>query len=237
MVSGTREKRLAAAFVTLADTLVAGYDIVELLQTLVDTCADLLDASAAGIILADPSGELEVIASTSEESRLVDVIQSDSGFGPSMQCFLTGRPVSVADIALLDGDWSDFSRESLAQGFRSAHVVPLRLRGRIIGTLTLLRTQVGFLTSEDMSVAQGLADVATIGILHERAVRESDLAQLQLQHALNSRVVIEQAKGVVAQVRSVDMAAAFQILRAYARSHNLGLREVAEQVVSQKLTL
>ena len=237
MVSGTREKRLAAAFVTLADTLVAGYDVVELLQTLVDTCADLLDATAAGILLADAFGTLDVLASTSEESRLVDMMQTSSGRGPSMQCFLTGKPVSVSDIADLNGEWEDFRSEALAQGFRSAHVVPLRLRGRIIGTLTLLRSETGSLTLDDRTVAQGLADVATIGILHERAVRESDLAQTQLQHALNSRVVIEQAKGVIAQVRSIDMAEAFQILRAYSRAHNKSLREVADLVITRELTL
>jgi GAF domain-containing protein len=237
MVSGTREKRLAAAFVTLADTLVAGYDIVELLQTLVDTCAELLDATAAGILLGDASGDLEVVASTSEESRLVDVMQTHSGRGPSMQCFLTGQPVSVTDIADLEGDWEDFRREALAQGFRSAQIVPLRLRGRIIGTLTLLRSEPGDLSEDDLTLAQGLADVATIGILHERAVRESDLAQTQLQHALNSRVVIEQAKGVIAQVRSVDMAEAFQILRTYSRAHNTSLRDVADRVVSRELSL
>jgi GAF domain-containing protein len=237
MVSGTREKRLAAAFVTLADTLVAGYDVVELLQTLVDTCAELLDATAAGILLGDSSGDLEVIASTSEESRLVDVMQTTSGRGPSMQCFSTGQPVSVADIAELDEEWADFRREALAQGFRAAQVVPLRLRGRIIGTLTLLRSEPGALSADDQTVAQGLADVATIGILHERAVRESDMAQSQLQHALNSRVVIEQAKGVIAQVRSIDMAEAFQLLRTYSRAHNKSLRDVADLIVSRELTL
>jgi GAF domain-containing protein len=237
MVSGTREKRLAAAFVTLADTLVAGYDVVELLQTLVDTCAELLDATAAGILLADSNNDLEVIVSTSEESRLVDVMQTRSGRGPSLQCFLTGQPVSVADIADLDGNWAEFRQEALAQGFRSAHVVPLRLRGRIIGTLTLLRSEPGSLSIDDRTVAQGLADVATIGILQERAVRESDLAQVQLQHALNSRVVIEQAKGVIAHVRSVDMTEAFNILRTYSRAHNRSMRDVADLVISRELTL
>jgi GAF domain-containing protein len=237
MVSGTREKRLAAAFVTLADTLVAGYDVVELLQTLVDTCAELLDATAAGILLADPAGKPGVIASTSEESRRVDEAQTTTGRGPSIQCFTTGQAIAVPDIAAVDDDWSEFRAEALAQGFRSAHAVPLRLRGRIIGTLTLLRAETGGLSADDRTVAQGLADVATIGILHERAARESDLAQMQLQHALNSRVVIEQAKGVIAHVRSVDMSDAFQILRTYSRAHNQSLRDVADLVVSRELSL
>jgi transcriptional regulator with GAF, ATPase, and Fis domain len=236
MVSGTREGRLAAAFVTLADTLVADYDVVDLLQTLVDTCAEVLNAAAAGLLLADGSG-LEVVASTSEESRLVDMMQQKTGLGPSVQCFTTGKVVVVPDIAELDGDWHDFRTEALDQGFRSVHVVPLRLRAAIIGTLSLFRAEVGVLNEEDSSVAQGLADVATIGILHERAMRESDIAQEQLQHALNSRVVIEQAKGVIAQTRSVTMDEAFRRLRQYARSNNRGLREIAELVVTRELNV
>lgn len=237
MVAETREGRLSAAFVTLADTLVADYDVVELLQTLVDTCAALLDASAAGLLLADESGGLEVIASTSEESRLVDMIQQSSGLGPTVKSFTTGMVIAVTDIRDLDGEWNEFRSSALRQGFRSVHVVPLRLRGVIIGTLSLFRTQPGALSAEDSSIARGLADVATIGILHERALRESGIAQQQLQHALNSRVVIEQAKGVIAQTRNVSMDEAFRRLRNYARSNNRGLREVAEMVVKRSLSI
>jgi len=237
MVSDTRDSRLAAAFVTLADTLVADYDVVDLLQTLVDTCADLLDADAAGLLLTDGIGDLEVVASTSEESRLVDILQLRTGIGPSVECFRTGKVVAVADIRTLDGDWSEFRRESLEQGFLSVHAVPLRLRGNVIGTMSVFRSVAGALTSEDASITQGLADVATIGILHERALRESDIAQQQLQHALNSRVIIEQAKGVIAQTRGIGMDDAFRMLREYSRSNGRGLREVAEQVVARSLSL
>jgi GAF domain-containing protein len=235
MESGTREGRLAAAFVTLADTLVVDYDVVELLQRLVDTCAELLSATAAGLLLTTDSGELEVVASTSEQSRLVDLVQVSSGAGPSLECVATGQPVSVRDIATVTGGWSRFRDEALAQGFHSAHAFPLRLRGTVIGTLTLLRDKSGPFDAEDSSVAQGLADVATIGILHERALRESDVVQKQLQHALSSRVVIEQAKGVIAQVRGVDMAEAFRLMREFARRNNRGLRDIAEAVVSREL--
>lgn len=237
MVAETREGRLAEAFVTLADTLVADYDVVELLQTLVDTCADLLDASAAGLLLADEVGELEVVASTSEESRLVNMMQLRSGLGPSLQCYTTGQVVVVPDIAELDGEWHAFRTEALEQGFLSAHVVPMRLRGSVIGTLSLFRSRTGVLAAEDISITQGLADVATIGILHERALRESDVAQQQLQHALNSRVIIEQAKGVIAQTRDVSMDEAFKMLRDHARSSSQRLRDVAELVVTRVISL
>jgi GAF domain-containing protein len=237
MVVETREGRLASTFVTLADTLVADYDVVELLQTLVDACSELLNASAAGILVADVTGSLEVIASTSEESRIVDLMQQRVGRGPSVQCFATGTAVAVPDISTLGDEWAEFRAASEEQGFRSVHVVPLRLRGSVIGTLSLFRVDAGRMSEEDRSVAQGLADVATIGILHERALRESDIAQEQLQSALNSRVLIEQAKGVVSHTKQVGMGEAFNILRAYARSNNLGLRETSERVVNRSIYL
>jgi GAF domain-containing protein len=233
----TREGRLVDAFVTLADTLVAGYDVVELLQRLVEACSELLDASAAGILLASPSGQLSVVASTSEHGRLVEVMQLSSGNGPCIEAFTTGKLVEVVDVAALDGRWPEFAAEAVAQGFRSVHAIPLTLRGTVIGTLNLFRTAPGRLGELDAVAARGLADVATISILHERSLREHTVAQEQLQRALDSRVLIEQAKGVLAQLHTIDMDAAFAALRSYSRNHNLNLREVAEKIVSRQLTL
>jgi GAF domain-containing protein len=237
MGSETRERRLTTTFVTLADTLVAEFDVVDLLQTLVDTCAQLLDASAAGIMLADATGDLALVASTSEKSRIVETIQLSSGSGPCVECFATGAAVTVSDVAELGNRWPEFREAAIEQGFQSVHGVPLRLRGVTIGTLNLFRATTGVLSAEDMSVAQGLADVATIGILQERAIRQADIAKNQLQHALNSRVLIEQAKGVIAYKNNVDMDVAFQTLRSYSRSNNLNLRDVAERVVNRSLSL
>jgi transcriptional regulator with GAF, ATPase, and Fis domain len=237
VVEQSRERLLASTFVRLADTLVADYDVVELLQSLVDTCAELLDASAAGLMLAAESDGLELIASTSEQSRLVDTLQVSSGAGPSVECFHTGLAIDVPDIALVRPAWSDFRDRALSEGFCSAHAVPLRLRKSVIGTLTLFRGEVGSLSTEDASVAQGLADVATIGILHERALRESATATEQLQNALNSRVVIEQAKGVIAQLHGVDMDDAFRLLRAHARSTGTNLRQIASDIVERRVSI
>jgi GAF domain-containing protein len=236
MAEESRERRLTKAFVSLADTLVADYDTVELLQRLVDTSADVLDASAAGLLLADESGELAVLASTSEESRLVELMQLDSGLGPCVEAYLSGEFVTITDIDT-DERWPDFNAAAQRQGFRSLHAIPMRLRATVIGTLNLFRSEPGELDGDDASVARGLADIATIGILHERAVRESDIAREQLQRALNSRVVIEQAKGVVAQLYSVDMDAAFRRLRDYSRNHGVPLRDVADQVVRRAIDL
>jgi GAF domain-containing protein len=236
MAEESRERRLMEAFVSLADTLVADYDTVELLQRLVDTSADVLDASAAGLLLADESGELAVLASTSEESRLVELMQLDSGLGPCVEAYLSGEFITITDIDT-DERWPNFNAAAQRQGFRSLHAIPMRLRATIIGTLNVFRSEPGELGEDDASVARGLADIATIGILHERAVRESDVAREQLQRALNSRVVIEQAKGVVAQLHSVDMDAAFRCLRDYSRKHGVPLRDVADQVVRRAIDL
>lgn len=237
MMADTREGRLVDTFVTLADTLVVGYDVVDLLHTLVDACANLLSASAAGIMLADATGQLALVASTSEKSRLVELMQLSAGNGPCVECFSTGLVYVLPDIESVKGAWPEFYEEAVAQGFHAVHAVPLRLRGEVLGTLNLFLDRTGSLTADDASVAQGLADVATIGILQERAARESELTQRQLQSALNSRVVIEQAKGVIAQLHGVDMDTAFATLRQYARGNNLSLHDVAAGVVGKTLSL
>jgi len=228
---------MAATFVTLADTLVAGYDVVDLLDTLVNASAELLDASAAGLILANESGDLSVIASTSERSRLVEIMQLKFGQGPCVECFGTGAVVTVPDVDDVKERWPEFRVAALEQGLHSVHAVPLRLRGTVIGALTLFRNETGVLTEEDMLAARALADIATIGILHERTLRESDIAKQQLQHALDSRVLIEQAKGVLAHIHNVDMDEAFRTLRDYARNNGLLLRNVAERVVNRSLVI
>jgi GAF domain-containing protein len=237
MVAETREGRLVETFVTLADTLVAGYDVVDLLHTLVEVCAELLDAAQAGIMLAAPDGQLAVVASTSEGGRLVEIMQLSSGNGPCIASFLSGDVVEVGDVDLEKERWPEFADEALSQGFHSVHAIPLTLRGDVIGTLNLFRVGRGELSEIDAVAARGLADVATIGILHERTLRENQTAKEQLQHALDSRVVIEQAKGVIAQTHGVDMDSAFKSLRDYSRSNNLNLRDVAQQVIARKVLI
>lgn len=237
MVTKTREGQLVETFVTLADTLVADYDIVDLLHTLVEKCAALLEASAAGIILSAGDGELEVVASTNERSRLVEILQLRAGSGPCVESFTTGHAVSIPDIAVLGDKWPRFQSGALEQGFSSMHAVPLRLRDTTIGSLNLFWDRVGGLSQTDTLAVQALADVATIGILQERAIRESDVVRKQLQHALNSRVMIEQAKGVIAYINEVHMGDAFTLIRDYARSNGIPLAEVAERIVNRTLKI
>ena len=237
MVSRTREAQLTATFVTLADTLVADYDVVDLLHTLTSTCADLLDAAGAGLTLAATDGQLEVLASTSEESRLVELMQLPAGEGPCIEACLTGAVVAVSDVAEVADVWPLFAQKALSQGFRSVHCIPMQLRGQTIGSLNLFRTTLGRLPDGDIVVARGLADIATIGILHQRAMSESDIARQQLQQALDSRVLIEQAKGVLSHTHSLDMNDAFTLLRTYARQHVVRLQDVASDVVERRLAI
>lgn len=236
MTETTRELRLLQLFATLADTLVDDYDVVDLLQTLVDACQELLEATDAGILLADPAGELELIASTSEAAELVEVMQLGAESGPCIECFLTGASVSVPDIA--DSErWPIFRQAALENGFAAIEAIPMRLRNTTIGTLNLLRSSPGAPPPEDLSAARAFADVATIGILHERTLREKESLAGQLQTALNSRVMIEQAKGVVSFTADVSIPEAFTLMRTFARTRGMRLSEVAERVVRREIRI
>ena len=233
----SREARLLQTFVTLADTMVDDYDVVELLQQLVDACRDQLDTTAAGILLADARGDLELVVSTSEASRLVEIMQLAAQAGPCIESYRTGATVSVPSIEEVPAEWAAFRDSALAQGFASVEAIPLRLREATIGTLNLLRSESGTLAAEDAITARAFADVATIGILHERSIRESEVLAQQLQLALNSRVIIEQAKGVVSYTNGVPVEEAFDLIRGFARRHRLQLSDVAARLVRRELTI
>ncbi len=235
MRTPSRETRLNAAFVTVADTLTADYDVVDLLHTLVTECTEILAAQAGGLMLADSSGRLQVVASTSERADLVEVMQLAAGAGPCVDCFTSGTVVSVPDIQASTEDWPAFRLAAAQQGFKSVHATPMRLRSDVIGTMNLFSTAVGSLKRRDAALAQALADVATIGILQERVSAQSQVVTEQLQRALDSRILIEQAKGVLSQSAGFSMDEAFVVLRAHARNHNLTLRAVAEGVANRTL--
>lgn len=213
------------------------YDVVDLLQSLVESSVDLLDAAAAGLVLADPEGGLQVLASTSEESQLVETLQQQAGVGPCIECYETGKVISIEDIGLSSDRWPQFAAAAVSQGFRSVHAIPMRLHGATLGAMNLFRAGTGTLDAEDMALGQALADVATIGILQERAVRESATINEQLQRALNSRISIEQAKGVIAHVGGINMDEAFRRLRAYARANGQNLHATAEAVINRSITV
>jgi transcriptional regulator with GAF, ATPase, and Fis domain len=231
VTSQTRERKLTDTFVFLADTLVDDYDVVELLDVLVASCVELFGVTEAGLLLADPSGNLSVIATSSEETRLLEVFQLQNNEGPCLDCILNGRPVTSTDLSNDTTRWPMFAPSAQAAGFKSVVALPLRLRDQTIGALNLFGERAELISANDQRVAQALADVATIGILQWRASHHAATVAEQLQHALNSRVVIEQAKGVLAERGGTNMDAAFNALRSYARGHNLKLTNVALAVV------
>lgn len=231
-----REARVSRALVSLADSLVDDYDIIELLDRLVGHSVALLAADAAAIMLVDAFGGLRAVASSSEDADLMELIQLQAEQGPCVECFHTGLAISVADLHEERERWPRFF-DAAAQhrAYRSVHAVPLRLRGQAIGALNLFHREPGSLPQADLLLAQALADVATIGILSERAIRDAQVLGVQLQTAQNSRVIIEQAKGVIAQHGGISMDAAFARLRRYSRDNNQRLVEVARRVASAEL--
>jgi len=235
MAENSREQRITEAFVTVADTLIDDYDVIDLLHTLVEVCTNVLAVDSGGLLLANEAGELQLIASTSEQADFVEIMQLAAGVGPCLDCFSSGMPVSVGDIAEGGAQWPAFQKAALQQGFAAVYATPLRLRGQVLGAMNLFRTQAGELNAPDAAVAQALADVATIGILQERSIRETGVVTEQLQRALESRILIEQAKGVLSAMGLMSVDEAFEALRTYARRHNLPLRTVAQGVTDRTL--
>jgi GAF domain/ANTAR domain len=235
MAAIRRENALTRAFVDLADTLVSDFDVADLLHSLVEHCVTLLDADAAGLLLTDQRGGLQVLASSSEQARLLELFQLQADEGPCLECFRTGQAVSVPDLSKTTDRWPQFARAAGGAGYAAVHALPLRLRKEVIGALNLFGNQTGDLPKEDLDVAQALADVATIGILQERAIHNREVVVEQLQGALNSRIVIEQAKGLLAEAGGIDMDAAFVALRQMARRTNSLLAQVARDLVEGRV--
>jgi transcriptional regulator with GAF, ATPase, and Fis domain len=231
----SREQRLATTFVELADSLVEDFDVVDLMVLLTERCVELLDAAAAGLLLADITGSLHLMAATNDALEMVELFQVQSDEGPCRDCFHSGIAVSTIDLAE-DGDrWPRFAPVAAAAGFRAAHALPLRLRGQVLGALNLFRTEPVALTREDIATAQALADVATIALLQNRQAHDSHMVADQLQEALNSRIVIEQAKGILAERLGLGVDEAFTRLRRYARHSGRRLGEVADEVIDGTL--
>jgi GAF domain-containing protein len=237
MSAQTREEVLAETFVTLADTLVDDYDVVELLDQLVHACVRVLGVTAAGLLLDDQKGNLALVASSSEESRLLELFQLQNNEGPCLDCVRTGSAVTSGDLELDHDRWPLFVPAARLAGFRSVAAVPLRLRDQVVGGLNLFMVDPREVPPRDRRVAQALADVATIGILQQRSLHRSHVLSEQLQTALTSRIAIEQAKGILAERNNLTMDEAFEALRRYARDHNLKLTDVATSVVTESLNL
>lgn len=229
------EVLLAQAFVQLADVLVADFDIVELFTLLTDRCVDVLDVDEAGLMLAAPNGHLQVVASSSETMRLLELFELQSDEGPCLDCYHTGEPVMSPDLLVGNSRWPRFAARTVEAGFHSVHALPMRLRGTTIGALNLFHVAAIQMPEAEVVAAQAFADIATIAIFQHRAAVEAQILNEQLQVAFNSRVLIEQAKGVVSERDGVDMQQAFNRLRTYARTNNRRLIDVAQDTIAGTL--
>lgn len=227
----TREQLIATTFVELADTLVDDFDVIDLLHTLASRSVELLDTSAASIVLADQRGGLRVMASSTEEARLLELYELQNDEGPCLDCFRSGQPVGYDGLPATRSSWPAFTQRLQELGFSSAQALPLRLRNETIGALNIFRTSPGLLSEADLRLGQAMADVATVGLIQQRTISERELLAEQLQSALNSRIVLEQAKGILAERSGLPMEQVFQMMRAYARNRGLRLGIVAAQVI------
>ena len=232
----TREADLLAAFIEFADTIVDEYDIVEFLHRLAARCVELVHASEAGIMLADREGALHYIASSSERMRLIELFELQHDQGPCLDAFRDGVAVHTSLSTDAFERWPRFAPHAQEVGFRSVSALPMRLRNEVIGALNIFSAQAEPLGEEDRQVAQALADIATIGILQERAVNDARVITSQLEAALESRIIIEQAKGIVAERNHVSIDTAFTLLRNYARSHNELLSKTASEIIAGNLS-
>jgi GAF domain-containing protein len=225
------------AFVSLADSLVGPFDVVELLKDLTDECAQLLDVASAGLLLADTAGVLHVVAASSEQTRSLELFQLQRDEGPCLECYRTGVAVSIADLNEHAQRWPQFVPAARMRGFVSVHAVPMRIQDRVLGALGLFGNAVGSLNGEDLRLGQALAHVASVALITGNASADQAHVNQQLQIALDSRVYIEQAKGVIAEYLNVNMDEAFELLRRYSRDHNVKLTDVSQALATRTLSL
>jgi GAF domain-containing protein len=231
----SRDEWLARTFVELADTLVDDFDLIEFLSMLADRCVELLGAAEVGLVLVGPRG-LQVMASSTERMRVMELLEVQLEQGPCFDCYRTGLPVLNARLASADRRWPRFAPKARESGFRTVHAVPLRLRDEVIGAMNVFDTLLHDLTQTDSNLLRAFADAATIGILQERMLKQQSDLSIELQGALNSRIAVEQAKGILAERLKVDMDTAFGMMRNHARSNSVLLSSVADALVRGSLS-
>jgi transcriptional regulator with GAF, ATPase, and Fis domain len=231
-----RQALTATTFVEIVDALVDNFDVIEVLTGLTSRTVELLSASAAGILLADENNQLRVMAASTEQIQLLELFQLQNDEGPCLDSFRSGEVVAQDDLAERS-PWPRFATVSISAGYPSVCAIPMRLKERVLGCLNLFMSTPVALPPTDIALAQALADVASIAVVQDQAARLAAIREGHLQHALTSRIKIEQAKGMIAEYANVDMDQAFNRLRAHARNNNLGLTAVAEGIVGGSLTI
>ena len=231
------DRPVREAFIELTDTLVTDFDIIDFLERLAVRCTELLGVTACGVLLADHHGALNLVAASTEQARLLELSQLQNSEGPCLDAYRTGKPVQCADLAGADAPWPMFSGAARTAGFAAVQALPMRLRDQVLGALNLFSAVPAPLDADTVSLGQALADAATIGIVHQRALARSEIVAEQLQAALSSRIVIEQAKGFLAERLALTVEDAFTVLRRYARDHNRKLTDTAADIISGRMDL
>ncbi|TCC21277.1 GAF and ANTAR domain-containing protein [Kribbella sindirgiensis] len=231
------DRRVREVFIELSDTLVDDFDVIEFLDRLAAHCSELLGVSACGILLADHHGALNLVAASTEQARLVELTQLQTRQGPCFEAFTTGHPVQHADLRNARARWPRFAAAAVGGGYLSVQALPMRLRDTVLGAVNLFSATTGELDADTITLGQALADAATIGIVHQRALARQEVVTEQLQNALNSRILIEQAKGFLSHSLDIDVDEAFALMRSYARANNRRLTDVADDIVQARLTL
>jgi GAF domain-containing protein len=224
--------QLAEVLVDVADTLVDQFDLIDFLQRVTTHASGLVSARICGLMLADQRGRLRLMAASNERAEMLELFQIQAEEGPCLDCFRSGEPVIVTDLQEAADRWPKFAPHAVVAGFHSIHAFPMRLRGHVLGALNMFGSDAGSMDEGDVRVIQALADIATIALLQERAISRGELLTEQLQSALNSRIVVEQAKGFLAQLHDETPDEAFTRMRSYCRRHGLTLADVAHAVTS-----
>jgi anti-anti-sigma factor len=231
-----RDTLVTTTFVEIVEALVHDFDIVDVLTTLTTRCVDLLDAAAAGILLADGTGRLRVIGASTDQVEALELFQIQNEEGPCLDCYTTGKVVAANDLVAAS-PWPSFATRCSSAGYASVYAVPLRFNSEILGCLNLFMTAVSGLSVAEVALAQALADVATLAIAQSESHREPGIAGDRLQRALDGRIAIEQAKGMIAEHAGIDLHDAFQVLRTFARDNHRALTEVADALVAAQIDI
>lgn len=231
-----REIRIGQLFVELADTLTDDFDLVEFMHRLADACIELLDVDAAGLMMIDLQGRPRLVASSPDLMRDLELFELQADEGPCLDVIETGEAVVNVTVATAQQRWPRFTAAALEAGIRATHALPLKLRADRIGAVNLFTQDEQHLSERDIALGQALADVASIGLLQQRNTREPPMLAEQLQSTLNTRILVEQAKGILAERSGLTPGDTFPFLRAHARGTRETLQRVAGQVVSGHLT-
>jgi GAF domain-containing protein len=226
----SREELLVGTLVELADSLVEDFDVIDVLTVLSDRCVEVLDVDSAGVMLVAPSGALQLVASSSETMRDLELFELQANEGPCVDCFVSGIPVTDLELSEVGEHWPRFAQRAMNEGFHSVLALPMHVRERTVGALNMFRTGNGPLPADDVHAAQALADVATIAIVQHQSLLDASTLNSQLNEALNSRIIVEQAKGKVSEAANLDMDCSFQRLRNHARRHNMRLTDLSRHI-------